>query len=92
MRHEIDDGLPIIGIPGAENFTEQERYDFHVGVVEVRKNAVRQERNRRLAETDYWGLPDMPSMTDEQKAYRQALRDITENFPASGQVVWPVKP
>ena len=92
MKHEIDDGLPIIGIPNAENFTEQERYDFHASVVEVRKNSVRRERNRLLAETDWWGLPDTPAMTDEQKAYRQALRDITINFPSNGQVVWPTKP
>jgi hypothetical protein len=92
MKHEIDDGLPITGIAGAENFTEQERYDFHVSVVESRKNSIRQERNRRLAETDWWGLPDTQPMTDAQKAYRQALRDITENFPSNGQVVWPTKP
>jgi hypothetical protein len=92
MRHEIDNGMPLIGIPNAENFTEQERYDFHVGVVEIRKNSVRRERNRLLTETDWWCLPDTPAMTDEQKAYRQALRDITINFPSNGQVVWPTKP
>lgn len=92
MKHELDDDAPIIGIPNAENFTEQQRYDFFISVVEERKKIVRSRRNVLLAETDWWTFSDTPSMTDEQKAYRQALRDITENFPANGQVVWPVKP
>jgi len=45
-----------------------------------------------LRETDYWAYADMPNMTDEQKAYRQALRDITETYDNIATVVWPVKP
>ena len=49
---------------------------------------VRAERNRRLAETDYLFLADQVQ-SDEIKAYRQALRDLTkqEGFPY--MVVWP---
>ena len=49
---------------------------------------VRAERNRRLAETDYLFLADQ-GQSDEIKAYRQALRDLTkqEGFPY--KIIWP---
>ena len=37
---------------------------------------LRAERDRRIEETDWWASSDL-TMTDEQAAYRQALRDIT---------------
>lgn len=61
---------------------------------------LRIERDRLIAETDWWVLPDR-TPTDEQLAYRQALRDLPDNStPAldsttrlgiSG-VTWPTKP
>lgn len=36
----------------------------------------RTERDLKIAETDWWALPDSPTMTAEQTAYRQALRDL----------------
>ena len=49
---------------------------------------VRAKRNRLLAETDYLFLADQVQ-SDEIKAYRQALRDLTkqEGFPY--EVRWP---
>ena len=52
---------------------------------------LRAERNQRLANTDWWASSDL-TMTDEQKAYRQALRDITETYTSLDDVVWPVAP
>jgi len=61
---------------------------------------LRQERDRLIAETDWWVLPDR-TPTDEQLAYRQALRDLPGNstpvldssnrLGISG-VTWPTKP
>tara|TARA_E500000318_G_C3452461_1_gene169354 strand:- start:6 stop:197 length:192 start_codon:yes stop_codon:yes gene_type:complete len=53
----------------------------------------RGERNRLLAETDWWGLSDN-TMTAAQTTYRQALRDITdhENWPDLAASDWPTKP
>ena len=48
---------------------------------------LREERNRRLAETDWWASSDL-TMTAEQTAYRQALRDITETYSSLDTVVW----
>ena len=56
---------------------------------------VREERDRLLAECDFYVMPDYPSTEEvlaEVKEYRQALRDIPnqEGFPRD--VAWPHKP
>ncbi len=53
----------------------------------------RSERDRKIAETDWWASSDL-TMTVEQTAYRQALRDITShaNWPYLDAADWPTKP
>jgi hypothetical protein len=53
----------------------------------------RSERDTKLADTDWWASVDL-TMSEEQAAYRQALRDITnhENWPHLQEEDWPVKP
>ena len=60
---------------------------------------LREERNRRIAETDWMSFSDSPTMTDEWKTYRQALRDLpssaSPNLDEQGNlnnVTWPTKP
>ena len=55
------------------------------------ETAVRNKRDKLLAETDWMALTDN-TMTEAMASYRQALRDITDQqgFPYS--VTWPVKP
>ena len=63
--------------------------------VEAQANAMRYERNEKLASSDWTQVDDAP-LTNTQKAawatYRQALRDITgqPGFPYS--VNWPTQP
>ena len=71
-------------------------WEAHKAAVEAARptelaKSVRRERDRLLAETDWWASSDL-TMTVEQTAYRQALRDVTsqEGFPYT--VTWPVKP
>ena len=52
---------------------------------------LREERNRRLAETDWWASSDL-TMTDSQKKYRTDLRDITKTATSLDDVTWPTKP
>lgn len=59
-------------------------------------SAERQNRSRRdnlLSDTDWWAVSDR-TMTAEQTAYRQALRDITThtNWPHLSEDDWPTKP
>lgn len=52
---------------------------------------LREERDRRIAETDWWVLSDREP-TQEQLDYRQALRNITDTYQSLDTVVWPEKP
>ena len=52
---------------------------------------LREERNRRIAETDWWASSDL-TMSTERITYRQALRDITKTYSSLDDVVWPDKP
>ncbi len=60
--------------------------------------ALRAERDKRLAETDYLLMPDYPIAKADLKAikeYRQVLRDLPEQEGApwiDGTIPWPVKP
>jgi hypothetical protein len=54
-------------------------------------NELRRERDKRLAETDWWANSDL-TMTQAQIDYRQALRDITNTYSSPDDVVWPTKP
>ena len=63
--------------------------DLALSDLEFRR--IRLKRNQLLAETDYLALADV-ALTDEMKAYRQALRDLPANTPDPANVVWPTKP
>ena len=52
---------------------------------------LRVERDRKLADTDWWAMSDR-TMTDAQTTYRQALRDVPANYTSLDDVVWPTKP
>ena len=52
---------------------------------------LRAERDRRLAETDWWASSDL-TMTSAQTAYRQALRNIPASATSLDDVTWPTKP
>lgn len=49
------------------------------------------KRDLLLSETDVWALSDR-TMTAEQTAYRQALRDITDQAGFPDNITWPTKP
>lgn len=56
---------------------------------------VRAERDRRIAETDWYMMPDYPAdpeTLEVVKSYRKALRDITLQSGFPRDVEWPVMP
>lgn len=54
---------------------------------------IRSERDRRIAETDWTQLPDVPEATRTMwQTYRQALRDVPQNYTNVLDVVWPTEP
>ena len=52
---------------------------------------IRQERDQLISATDWWATSDR-TMTAEQTAYRQALRDITDQAGFPTDITWPTKP
>tara|TARA_R110002020_G_scaffold322624_1_gene538416 strand:- start:1367 stop:1642 length:276 start_codon:yes stop_codon:yes gene_type:complete len=52
--------------------------------------ALRQERDQKLAETDWWASSDL-TITDDQRTYRQALRDVPSQADPFN-ITWPTKP
>ncbi len=58
---------------------------------EIAAQQLRYLRDDALKETDVWALSDR-TMTAEQTAYRQALRDITDQAGFPTDITWPTKP
>jgi len=55
---------------------------------------LREERNRRLAETDFYGNSDV-TMSSDMQTYRQNLRDLPsgkDTVEKCDNVTWPTKP
>jgi hypothetical protein len=53
---------------------------------------VRSKRQGLFNDTNWMGLSDTPDMTDDWKAYRQALREVTSQSGFPYSVKWPTKP
>jgi len=60
-------------------------------VDEQQAKGVREDRNRRLAETDWRFRSDM-TPSQEWKDYCQALRDVTAQAGFPWDIQWPAKP
>ena len=96
MKHEAiyklnSSVVTIIGDTAYDADGNVVEYDNDAAVVEGNLIALRNERNRLIAETDWWASSDL-TMTTEQTTYRQALRDITDSYTSLDDVVWPTKP
>ena len=55
-------------------------------------DAVRAERDRLLAQSDWTQVADAPVDQQAWAVYRQALRDIPQDFDSPDDVVWPEAP
>ena len=78
----------------AELGTKAEQEAAYQATLDARTSeANRTERNKRLAETDYFALTDV-TMDAAMTTYRQQLRDITDhaNWPNLSEDDWPTKP
>ena len=70
---------------------EKVEYTQPTLTAEEKLKLLRIERDRKLQSTDVWALVDR-TMSQEQKDYRQALRDITKTYKSLDDVKWPTKP
>ena len=79
------------------DFTEIDKKVEELNLQEPMR-VLREERNKKIAETDWWASSDL-LISDDQRKYRQALRDITKTaepkLDESGNLTnidWPKKP
>jgi hypothetical protein len=96
------DGQTNVEITGDELAAlETSEAAFEAGRVDRAMADMREQRNQKLAECDWWSFADSPTMTDEQTSYRQALRDLPATAPTppvdnieamKSWPVWPTKP
>ena len=57
---------------------------------EQAEDNVRNQRDKLLSKTDWWTMSDRDvEMTQEEKDYRKALRDITQQDGFPFDVIWP---
>ena len=59
--------------------------------VDAKAAEARRERDQLLAASDWWAVSDR-TMSADQTAYRQALRDITAQAGFPNNITWPTKP
>ena len=91
----------VVYLHKIESLTDSEKTAAQTKVDNQTASRNREERNKRLVETDWMACSDV-TMSNDWKTYRQALRDITthSNWPnlkvpdmdGSGDNDWPVKP
>jgi regulator of protease activity HflC (stomatin/prohibitin superfamily) len=74
----------------AEEKAEADRIAYE-NSTEGKADTARAKRDQLLAEVDWWASSDL-TMTAEQIAYRQALRDITSQAGFPESIDWPTKP
>ena len=88
---DFDSEFKIITLVDGEVNIEEE--DLLALWEEQRLPMLRQERDKRLVESDWTQGADVPeSIKTTWQPYRQALRDITNTYTSLDDVVWPDKP
>ena len=93
-RYKMVDGVSIQFTAEEETARDNEEAAWAAGEDDRALAGMREERNRLLAETDWYGVSDL-TMSDDMKTYRQALRDLPAGKTTKAHVdaaTWPTKP
>ena len=93
-RHHLINGIKVPFSVEEEAQRDQEEANWEAGAFDRSINRLREERNIKLAETDFYALSDN-TLSDEMKQYRINLRDITIGLSTVedvDNVTWPTKP
>ena len=93
-RHHNINGNIVPFTAAEEAARDAEEQAFSDGAFDRAMADLRQERNRKLSETDYLALSDN-TMSADMNTYRQNLRDITEGLTTETEVKnkeFPTKP
>ena len=90
-RHKMVNGVRIQFTPEEEAARDAEEAAWAAGAFDRSIARLREDRNRRLAATDWTALQDV-TMSDAIRDYRQALRDLPAGLSTVDDVnnaVWP---
>ena len=93
-RHHLINGNVVPFTPEEEAARDAEEQAFADGAFDRAIANLRQDRNRKLAETDFYALSDV-TMSSDMTDYRQALRDLPSGKDTVDKVnnaTWPTKP
>lgn len=92
-RKNVTEGTPVL-VDGAwtRNWVVADASEEEIAQrTEAQWTAIRNQRNAKLAACDWTQLPDAPVDATAWAAYRQELRDIT-NQPDPFNIIWPEEP
>ena len=91
--HKIVNGVRVDLTPEEISQIEAEEANWLAGA-DIRKAVkMREERNEKLAATDWTQAADVPqSIKDNYASYRQALRDVPSQSGFPNEIVWPETP
>ena len=93
-RHHLINGVRVDFTAEEEAQWDANESAFADGAFDRAIAGLRQDRNRKLAETDFYALSDV-SMSEEMTTYRQDLRDLPSGLTTVEEVdnvTWPTKP
>ena len=82
--------LSLMNRPG-ENTNWEERFNIVDGS-NIVWGRIREQRNKLLSESDWTQIPDCTVNKQAWLDYRNALRNLPQNFNSPYNVVWPSKP
>ena len=93
-RFKMVDGVSIQLTDAEETARDAEEAAWAAGEGDRALAGMRQDRDRLLAETDFYALSDV-TMSSDMTTYRQDLRDLPAGKTTKADVdgaTWPTKP
>ena len=93
-RFKMVDGVRIQLTSAEETARDNEEAAWAAGENDRSLAGLREDRNRRLAATDWYGVSDL-TMSADMTTYRQDLRDLPAGKTTKAHVdaaTWPTKP
>jgi hypothetical protein len=93
-RHKMVNGVRVDFTPEEEAARDAEEAVWAAGAFDRAIANLREDRNRRLVNTDWYALQDV-TLTEDMRDYRQALRDLPAGLSTEAEVnavAWPTQP
>jgi hypothetical protein len=93
-RFKMVDGVSVQLTSAEETARDAEEAAWAAGENGRALAGMREDRDRRLAATDWYGVSDL-TMSADMTTYRQALRDLPSGKTTKAHVdaaTWPTKP